>query len=148
MSIGSVSVGKVPCDLFKIDEPRFMEFDDLINDYLPHIPAAHASKPKTISSDFISKIWNISEDLASKVLDQTTQLNRQGADNDLSRHFSTNDRMLCYRRINSQFFTDTFFVTAKGRSSRGHICMQIYVSDRGYVALYPMRSKGEFIDTL
>jgi len=101
------------------------------------------SKPKTISFDFLSKIWNISEDLASKVLDQTTQLNRQGADNDLSRHFSTNDRMLRYRRINSQFATDTFFVTAKGCSSRGHTCMQIYVSDRGYVALYPMRSKGE-----
>jgi len=30
MSIGSVSVGKVPCDLFEIDEPQFMEFDDLV----------------------------------------------------------------------------------------------------------------------
>jgi len=51
MSIGSVSVGKVPCDLFKIDEPHFMEFGDLVNDYLPHISAAHASKPKTMSKD-------------------------------------------------------------------------------------------------
>jgi len=142
MLIGSVSVGKVPCDLFEIDEPRFMEFDDLVNDYLHHISAAHASKPKTISSDFLSKIWNISEDLASRGLEQTTQLNRQGADNDLSHHFSTNDRMLRYRQINSQFFTDTFFVTTKGRSSCGHTCMQIYASDRGYVALYLMRSKG------
>ena len=148
MSIGSVSVDKVSCDLFEIEEPMFMEFDDFVNDYLPHVSAAHASKPKTVSSDFLSKIWNISEDMASKVLNQTTQLNRQGADNDLSRHFSTNDRMLRYRRIDSQFFTDTFFVTARGKSSRGHTCMQIYVSDRGYVALYPMTSKGEFIDTL
>ena len=114
MSIGSVNVDKVPCDLFKIDEPRVMDFDDFDNDYLPHLSAAHASKPKTISSDFLSKIWNVTEDLASKVLDQTTQLNRQGADNDLFRQFSTNDRMLRYRRNDSQFFTDTFFVTAKG----------------------------------
>ena len=79
---------------------------------------------------------------------QTTQLNKQGADNDLSRHFSTNDRMLRYCRIDSQFFTDTFFVTARGKSSSGHTCMQIYVSDCGFVALYPMTSKGEFINTL
>jgi len=114
MWIGSVNVDNVPCDLWEdVDKPTFMD----IHDFEPHISAAQASKPKTILSDFLSKIWNILENLAMKVLDQTTQLNRQGADNDLSHHFSTNDRMLRSRCINSQFFTDTFFVTMKGRPS-------------------------------
>ena len=56
--------------------------------------------------------------------------------------------MLRYKRINSQFFTDTFFVTAKGKSTRGNTSAQIFVSDKGFVAIYPMQSKGNFPDAL
>jgi hypothetical protein len=88
-----------------------------IDDYSAEISSAQASKPHSLSPKFLSKIWNIKPELAKKSLKQTTQLCRQGADNDLSRQFSTNDRMLRYKRIESQFFTDTFFVTLKGKSS-------------------------------
>lgn len=56
--------------------------------------------------------------------------------------------MLRYKRINSQFYTDTLFVTAKGKPSRGNTCAQLFVSDKGYVAIYPMKSKGKFQDSL
>ena len=109
---------------------------------------ATAKSPKKPSASFISKIWNIKHDEADKALQQTTNLSRQGADNDLSRQNSTNDRMLRYKRIDSTFFTDTFFVTAKGKSTRSNTSAQIFVSDKGLVAIYPMRSKGDFPDAL
>ncbi len=64
----------------------------------------------------------------------------------MARQFSTNDRMLRYRRIQSYFFTDTIFVTAK--STRGNKVMQLFVSDKGYIAVYPMESKSDFKDCL
>ena len=124
-------------DLF---EPILTHVDSLLG----QINTAQASKSGTVSAEFLSKIWNIKPDLAMKAIDQTTQLCRKGADNELSRHYSTNDRMLRYKRITSQFFTDTFFVTAKGKSTRGNTCAQLFVSDKGFVAIYPMTNKGQF----
>ena len=138
MSIGSA----VP--LITSGEPIFTTMESLDAE----INSATASAPKKVSPQFLSKIWHIKPDLAARTLDQTTQLHRQGEDNELSRMFSTNDRMLWYRRINSQFFTDTFFVTAKGKSTRGYTCAQMFVSDKGFVAIYPMKSKSGFQDAL
>ena len=52
--------------------------------------------------------------------------------------------MLRYKRIRSNFFTDTFFVTSKGISSRGNKSAQLFISYMGFVAIYPMKSKREF----
>ena len=82
---------------------------------IDRVVAATASSPTTISAESLSKIWNISKEQASQALKQNTHLYRQGADHDISRQLSTNDRMLRYRRIESKFYTDTFFATAKGR---------------------------------
>ena len=66
----------------------------------------------------------------------------------LTRNFSTNDRMLQYKRINTHFFTDTFFVTKKAKSTCDNTCMQLFVSDKGFVFVVPMKSKAEFPDAL
>ena len=71
------------------------------------IGAIQASRSKGVSKQHLSKIWLIKEDDAQGAIDHTTQLCRHHADNSLSRQFSTNDRMLRYRRIQSTFFTDT-----------------------------------------
>ena len=52
--------------------------------------------------------------------------------------------MLRDRRINSHFFTDTFFVTKRAKYTRGNTCMQLFVSDKGFVFVVPMKSKEEF----
>ena len=144
MSIGATNA--VPNDSFFCQDPETYMFD--FDNPSFEIHTAIGSKPKTVSAEFLSKIWNIKNDEASKCLKQNTQLCRGGADNDLSRHFSTNDRMLRYKRINSQFFTDTFFVGGDATSTRGNKCAQIFVSDKGYVKVYPMKSKGDFINAL
>ena len=63
------------------------------------------------------------------MLKQNTQLCCGSAENDLSCHFSTNDSMLRYKRINSQFLTVTFFVDGNATSTSGNKCAQIFDSD-------------------
>ena len=103
----------------------------------------NADNSKGISSKSLSKLWNISHDLATQTLQRTTQLLRHKNDNTLSRNFSTNDRMLRYRRLKSIFFTDTLMAT-KFKSLRQNTCCQVFVSDRSFIAVYPMRSQSEF----
>jgi hypothetical protein len=38
---------------------------------------------------------------------------------------------------------DTLFVTGAAKSSHGNICAQLFVSDKGFVAFYPMKKKQE-----
>ena len=142
ISIGSVSSYRnETSDLFDLGLSR----TDL---YESEVHSMQASKSSKVTPELLSKIWHIKPDLAKKTLSQTTQLYRQGADNDLSRQLSTNDRMIRYKRINSKFFTDTLFVTKKGKSSRGNTCAQLFVSDKGYVAIYPMKRKGDYVNAL
>ncbi|KAL7538844.1 hypothetical protein ACHAXR_009411 [Thalassiosira sp. AJA248-18] len=112
------------------------------------IAATHAAIPKGVSKEMLTKVWGISEDEARRTLEVTTQLNKQDADSKLSRKFSTNDKMLRLRRINSFFFSDTFFVTKKAESIRGYTCMQLFVSDKGFVKVYGMSSVSQFPDAL
>ena len=151
-SIGSCTISAPECDdLF--ENPSSIDLDELDERFAKDlrsatVAAAHADKPKGISEVVLAKLWNVREDLAKGAIDSTTQLNRQSAENTLSRNFSTNDRMLRYRRINSTFFTDTMFATAKAKSTRGNTCCQVFVSDKGLVATYPMSTASQFEDAL
>ena len=106
--------------------------------------AIHAEKQKGVSPELLKKIWRIDNKTAKRIICTTTHLNRQEANPKLSSNFGTNDCMLRYRRIKSYFFADTFFVTKKAASARGYTCMQICVSDKGYVFIATMKSVSEF----
>ena len=116
-----------------------------INAVIKFVQASHS---KGADAKRLSKLWMINDELASGALDQNTQLARQSSDNLLSRQISTNDCMLRYKRINSVFFTDTMFAQPKAKSLRQNTCCQVFVSDKRYVAVYPMRSQSEFQTTL
>ena len=97
--------------------------DELELEFQSEISAVDVTdSPRGVSPEFIKKIWSITEDQAQGVVEQNTQLNRQSSDGLLARQFSTNDRMLRYRRIQSYFFTDTMFVTKAAKSTRGNSC--------------------------
>ena len=117
-----------------------------IGSMIAEISSAFAKPPEKIDKAYLSKIWRVKEEDAEKTLNQSTILMRQGASNSLSRRFPTNDRMLRYRRLNSHFFTDTFF--SKSKSLRGFTCAQLFVSDKGFIAIYFMTRKGQFKDAL
>ena len=64
----------------------------------------------------------------------------------MNQNYTTNDRMLRYRQITQYFFMDTFFATKKGGiSSRGNTCCQLFVTDKGFIYVVPMKRKSEVL---
>ena len=152
-TIGGTSVCEDDCCLFKGTNNSNLTSEDLeqslstiLNgDQLDAVvKAVEASKSKGADAKRLSQLWMINEELASGALDQNTQLARHSSDNLLSKQISTNDRMLRYKRINSVFFTDTMFAQPNAKSTRGNTCCQVFVSDKGFVAVYPMKTQSEF----
>ena len=141
-AVGSTTNGEATCSLFTTT------LDDLECLFRSDISSMEAHSSKGVTPDFIKKIWSVSSDEASDILKANTQLNRQSNEGFLSRQFTTNDRMLRYRRINSYFFTDTMFVTKAAKSTRNYTMLQVFVSDKGFVAVYPLEKKSDFHDCL
>ena len=57
--------------------------------------------------------------------------------------------MLRYKRISEYFFMDTFFSTKKaGKSTRKNTCCQLFVTDKGFVYVVPMKSKANVLDAV
>ena len=82
-------------------------------------------------------------EMAQHTLDVTTQCCTHITTPGLAKNYGTNDRMLRYKRIDQHFFMDTFFATKKaGKSCRGHMCCQLFVTDKGFVYVVPMKSKS------
>ena len=95
----------------------FTNIDDISN-----------STPTVITAETLSKIWKIDYPTAARMLEVTNQLNIQGGSDNISRNFGTKDKMLRYRRIASEFYTDNFFVTWRAWNTQGDNCMQVFVS--------------------
>ena len=154
-TLGSANVGSLEGARSIFDEPITTSVDNLdsmlmsmldpteVADIQASIASASADSPDGISPKVLSKLWCIPENLAKDAVAQSTQLCRHNADNYMSRNLSTNDRMLRYRRLQSVFFTDTMFAL-KHQSTRRNVCCQVFVSDKGFVAVYPMKSQKEF----
>ena len=120
-----------------------IDLDDIM------ISATHASKPKGTDAAHLSKIWRIDLETAERTLDITSQNSKRTDDPKLSRNYGTNDRMLRYKRISEYFFMDTFFATKKaGRSSRKNTCCQLFVTDKGFIYVVPMKSKAEVLQAV
>ncbi len=49
------------------------------------------------------------------------------------------------RNFWSTFFSDTLFATKKAKSLQGNTCAQLFVSDKGFVAVYPMWLQSEYL---
>ena len=87
-----------------------------VEEFFSH--ASNTSRPRGVTPEHLSKVWLISPEDARRTIDTTTQTSVQTQDPTLSCKYSTNNRMLRYRRIQDYFFMDTFFATKKeGRSS-------------------------------
>ena len=131
------------------DDFDLKELDDDTNEALLDnfmASTAQAGKTRGVYPKHLSKIWRISHEDAQRTIDVTTQTSTQTDDPTLSRNYSTNDRMLRYKRIKDYFFMDTFFATKKGgQSSRGHTCCQLFVTDKGFIYVVPMKKKYEVL---
>jgi transposase InsO family protein len=130
-------------DLFEKSMRGDIDLDEIM------VSASHAAKAKGIDAHHLSKTWRINLDSAQQTLDVTTQSNVRKDNPTLSRNYGTNDRMLRYKHIKEYFFMDTFFSTKKaGKSSRGNTCCQLFVTDKGFVYVVPMKSKAEVLQAV
>ena len=103
----------------------------------------HTGKSAGVSPEDLAKIFRIDLQRARRTIDATTQHIKRSKDPTLSRRYSTNDRALRYRHVKEMFFMDTFFATGKaGKTTRGHTCMQIFVTDKGFVYVVPLPDKS------
>ena len=102
--------------------------------------SASAYFTRVATPDHLSKPWRIDIEAAKKMLEITTQLRKHEVDGPLTRDFSTNNRIHCYKRIDTHFFRHTFFVTKRSKSTCGNTCMNIFVSDKGFMFVVPMKA--------
>ena len=126
--------------LNKTDSDQLFVMEPLTPLYVHSITAGRQTGVK---ASHLSKIWGIDIETARRTLEVTTQLRQQDTGS-LSWNFSTNDRMLRCKQINCAFFTDTYFVTGKAKSTWGNTMMQFFVSDKGFVYIVTIKSRGEF----
>jgi hypothetical protein len=124
-----------------------LEVSSIPNDVFATVSSLSSSPASGVTKDFLSKIWMVSEEHAQRAIDHNTQLCRQQGEDFLSRNYSTNDRMLRYKRLKSTFYTDTLLSSVKSRP-RQNTCAQLFVSDKGFVSIYPMKSQSEFNQAL
>jgi hypothetical protein len=119
------------------EEDQWDDMEDVIDSTMASSTARFASG---VNPEHLSKIWRIFQEDAERTLDNTTHLLQRTTNPELSRNYGTNDRVLRYRRIRDYFYMDTFFATKKGgKSSRGHTCCQLFVKDKGFVSVVPMK---------
>ena len=132
-------------------------FDDLYlkskkNEFDPDtimVSAAHGGTSQGVKASHLSKIWRIDADTAKKTIDITTQKSIRKDNPKLSRNYGTNDRMLRYKHLKEYFFMDTLFATSKSKkSSRGHTCVQLFVTDKGFVYVVPMTTESEVLQAV
>lgn len=113
-----------------------------LDDYM--MSSTEATSTKGVSAEHLSKIWRIDLESAKRTINNTSQRCVRPESGHLSRNFSTNDRMLRYRRLHDHFFMDTFFATSKaGASSRGNKCVQLFVTDKGFIYVVPMTRRSD-----
>ena len=110
------------------------------------VSASVASWYKKLDPNVLSKLWKIDINDAKRTLEVTSQQNLRKDNPKLACNYGTNDRMLRYKRIDDYFFMDTLFATKKSKkSSRGQTCYQLFVTDRGFVFVVPMKKESEVL---
>jgi hypothetical protein len=114
------------------------------------VSAARAKQHGGVDAGHLSKVWKIDLEAAQRTLGVTSTQQSQQTDNPkLSRNYGTNDRMLRYKRIHEYFFMGTFFATKEaGKLSQGHNCCQLFVTDKGFVCVIPMKSKSKVLQAV
>eukprot|EP00957_Ditylum_brightwellii_P135713 10349584-Ditylum_brightwellii.AAC.1 len=106
--------------------------------------ATHARQRSSLSAKLLSKVWRIDPDDAEHTLEVTSQHMGRTDNPSLKKNYTTNDCTLRYKRIKEFFCMGTFYAMKNaGKSSRGHTCCQLFVTDKGFVYVVPMQKENE-----
>ena len=145
----STSENDEPHDKGSEDEVDFIgQLDDPEVDQVM-VAGVTATTPNGVDAAHLSKIWGISAEDSKRTLAVTSQHSQRAQDPTLSQNYGPNDRMLQYQHIHEHFFMDTFFPTSKGgKATRGNTCCQLFVMDKGYLYVVPMKRKGKVLQAI
>ena len=138
MAVGSVSIDDSACNIFEAS------LSAQLDTAFATIAAVSAGRSNGVNVEHLAKVWCIPHDEAAQTLKATTQSFRHDPDSSLSRNVGTNDHAVRYRKLKNFFFSDTLFMTGTVKSSRGNICAQLFVSDKGFVAICPMKKQSDY----
>ena len=96
----------------------------------------------------LSKAWNVSDKVARRTIACTTRLcPRNTLDISLNRRYAANDRMLRYRHLPINMYSDTMYASQQvGKSVRNKSCAQVFATDFGWVEAYTMEFEREVGD--
>jgi hypothetical protein len=104
------------------------------------------SQPR-LEPQILSRRWGIGLNQAKQTILKTTQRGiRSVLHPTLSRRFRTNDRMLRYRRLPMEIFSDTLI--SKIKSQRGNLYAQVYGARNGWTRAFPMKAKSDAHESL
>ena len=108
------------------------------------VSAVSMSEPSGITPKDLSKVFRIDLATAKRTLQCTSQRLKRSKNMTLRRRYTSNDRMLRYNHVKEFFYMDTMFATEKlGRTTRGNKCLQLFVTDKGFVFVVPLKGKGD-----
>jgi len=140
----------------RIMEPPASELAVVLKSHV-HVPSEGRRSVKSIKTAkkqwkvgplALAKRWGIGVSAARRTIDATTQVAvRSQLMPTLTRRFAAHDKLLRFRRLPCQMYTDT--MKGKVRSwMRQCLYGQVYMTDFGWVGFYPMKAKSEAPDTL
>ena len=123
--------------------------DDLYDLDQSFVSAVEVTGGKGVGAHHLSKVWQVSHEDAQHMLGVTSQHGNHPVDPQLSKNYGMSDRMLQYKRIKEYFYMDTFFATKKGdKSSHGNLCWQLFVTDKGFLYVVPLKRKSEVMSAV
>ena len=99
-----------------------------------------------ITKEILAKRWGIGLDTAHQTLLTTTQNGVRRVLHPVERRYRTRQSHLRFPTLNTKFYTDTMFSTAK--SLRGHKCAQVFTNGLGYDLFYPLKREADAADAL
>ena len=133
-----------PCELQLLAlEPHVNDPRDILDDRSIALrsTAAHSLDPSLLATARTTLGW-ISQSIADRTLEATTQLSKNFLRLPLRRHFKSREPILNRNRLAEDYCTDTFFSETK--SIEGKTSAQIFVGKRSsYTRVYGMRSERE-----
>ena len=130
---------------------------DVLHDSYMTLSACSAESkpmPNPITPVELSRVFNVDLPTAKATIRVTGQRVRRANIPSLVRNFSTNDRMLRYRRLRRDFYMDTFFAAKNssdkwdGKSVRGFKSVQLFVSDTSYMYAVLMKTLEDVPEAL
>ena len=97
-----------------------------------------------IKPEELARVFRIDIPTAKQTLSNTTQYLKRSRNPSLHRRYTSNDRMLRYRHVREYFYMDTMFASKRsGATTRGNTCLQLFVTDKGFVFVCPLKRKAD-----